>query len=162
MCNPKYSSCSGNMFFPLIHLLRPGTFWPWDILKSESHCTLPETREMHVLSVLLCKSLMPLLSMITSKLFRIHTVWNNRWISERCFCFYSEEFSFFFSAVSKPRYTFQVPLYPSVFNFIFSSELQKYRRYEIVMTAYNVIGESPPSAPVEVFVGEAGKWLCEN
>uniref|UniRef100_A0A672MQ04 Sidekick cell adhesion molecule 1 n=1 Tax=Sinocyclocheilus grahami TaxID=75366 RepID=A0A672MQ04_SINGR len=36
-----------------------------------------------------------------------------------------------------------------------SSELQKYRRYEIVMTAYNVIGESPPSAPVEVFVGEA-------
>uniref|UniRef100_A0A8C2J0A8 Sidekick cell adhesion molecule 1a n=1 Tax=Cyprinus carpio TaxID=7962 RepID=A0A8C2J0A8_CYPCA len=35
------------------------------------------------------------------------------------------------------------------------TELQKYRRYEIVMTAYNVIGESPPSAPVEVFVGEA-------
>lgn len=30
------------------------------------------------------------------------------------------------------------------------------------MTAYNVIGESPPSAPVEVFVGEAGKRLCEN
>uniref|UniRef100_A0A671SPN1 Protein sidekick-1-like n=1 Tax=Sinocyclocheilus anshuiensis TaxID=1608454 RepID=A0A671SPN1_9TELE len=43
----------------------------------------------------------------------------------------------------------------SVCNFEFSSELQKYRRYEIVMTAYNVIGESPPSAPVEVFVGEA-------
>ncbi|XP_073801026.1 protein sidekick-1 isoform X4 [Danio rerio] len=35
------------------------------------------------------------------------------------------------------------------------TQLQKYRRYEIVMTAYNVIGESPPSAPVEVFVGEA-------
>lgn len=35
-------------------------------------------------------------------------------------------------------------------------ELQKYRRYEIVMTAYNIIGESPPSAPFEVFVGEAG------
>uniref|UniRef100_A0AAY4C1U3 SDK1 protein n=1 Tax=Denticeps clupeoides TaxID=299321 RepID=A0AAY4C1U3_9TELE len=35
------------------------------------------------------------------------------------------------------------------------AELHKYRRYEIVMTAYNVIGESPPSAPVEVFVGEA-------
>lgn len=46
--------------------------------------------------------------------------------------------------------------------FCLSSELQKYRRYEIVMTAYNVIGESPPSAPVEVFVGEAGKRLCEN
>uniref|UniRef100_A0A672KD05 Sidekick cell adhesion molecule 1 n=1 Tax=Sinocyclocheilus grahami TaxID=75366 RepID=A0A672KD05_SINGR len=43
----------------------------------------------------------------------------------------------------------------SVCNFEFSSELQKYRRYEIVMTAYNIIGESPPSAPVEVFVGEA-------
>uniref|UniRef100_A0A8C2DXE2 Sidekick cell adhesion molecule 1a n=1 Tax=Cyprinus carpio TaxID=7962 RepID=A0A8C2DXE2_CYPCA len=43
----------------------------------------------------------------------------------------------------------------SVCYFEFSSELQKYRRYEIVMTAYNVIGESPPSAPVEVFVGEA-------
>uniref|UniRef100_A0AAR2JGG5 Sidekick cell adhesion molecule 1a n=1 Tax=Pygocentrus nattereri TaxID=42514 RepID=A0AAR2JGG5_PYGNA len=35
------------------------------------------------------------------------------------------------------------------------TELQKYRRYEIVMTAYNIIGESPASAPVEVFVGEA-------
>ncbi|KAK1805199.1 hypothetical protein P4O66_019553 [Electrophorus voltai] len=34
-------------------------------------------------------------------------------------------------------------------------ELQKYRRYEIVMTTYNIIGESPASAPVEVFVGEA-------
>ncbi|KAI4883980.1 hypothetical protein NFI96_003360 [Prochilodus magdalenae] len=36
-----------------------------------------------------------------------------------------------------------------------SAELQKYKRYEIVMTAYNIIGESPASAPVEVFVGEA-------
>ncbi|XP_047663711.1 protein sidekick-1 isoform X3 [Tachysurus fulvidraco] len=35
------------------------------------------------------------------------------------------------------------------------TQLQKYQRYEIVMTAYNVIGESPASAPVEVFVGEA-------
>jgi len=112
--------------------------------------------------VLLCKSLMPLLSIITTKVFCIHTLWNSRWISEKCFCFSSDEFSFFLSAVSKSRYTFQVPLYPSVFNFIFLSELQKYRRYEIVMTAYNVIGESPPSAPVEVFVGEAGKRLCET
>ncbi|XP_036384090.1 protein sidekick-1 isoform X2 [Megalops cyprinoides] len=35
------------------------------------------------------------------------------------------------------------------------TQLNKYKRYEIVMTAYNIIGESPPSAPVEVFVGEA-------
>ncbi|KAJ8251126.1 hypothetical protein GJAV_G00217560, partial [Gymnothorax javanicus] len=35
------------------------------------------------------------------------------------------------------------------------TQLNKYRRYEIVMTAYNIIGESPPSPPVEVFVGEA-------
>ncbi|XP_066545960.1 protein sidekick-1 [Amia ocellicauda] len=35
------------------------------------------------------------------------------------------------------------------------TQLSKYKRYEIVMTAYNVIGESPPSTPVEVFVGEA-------
>ncbi|KAJ8246101.1 hypothetical protein GJAV_G00263660, partial [Gymnothorax javanicus] len=35
------------------------------------------------------------------------------------------------------------------------TQLNKYKRYEIVMTAYNIVGESPPSAPVEVFVGEA-------
>ncbi|MGH0121483.1 UNVERIFIED_CONTAM: hypothetical protein FKN15_023781 [Acipenser sinensis] len=35
------------------------------------------------------------------------------------------------------------------------TELNKYKRYEIVMTAYNIIGESPMSAPLEVFVGEA-------
>ncbi|XP_035260908.1 protein sidekick-1 isoform X3 [Anguilla anguilla] len=35
------------------------------------------------------------------------------------------------------------------------TQLNKYKRYEVVMTAYNIIGESPPSAPVEVFVGEA-------
>uniref|UniRef100_A0A803TTI8 Sidekick cell adhesion molecule 1 n=1 Tax=Anolis carolinensis TaxID=28377 RepID=A0A803TTI8_ANOCA len=34
-------------------------------------------------------------------------------------------------------------------------ELKKYKRYEVVMTAYNIVGESPASAPVEVFVGEA-------
>uniref|UniRef100_A0A673GMK1 Protein sidekick-1-like n=1 Tax=Sinocyclocheilus rhinocerous TaxID=307959 RepID=A0A673GMK1_9TELE len=34
-------------------------------------------------------------------------------------------------------------------------QLSKYRRYTIVMTAFNVVGESPSSAPVEVFVGEA-------
>ncbi|XP_047635406.1 protein sidekick-1 isoform X2 [Phacochoerus africanus] len=35
------------------------------------------------------------------------------------------------------------------------TDLKKYRRYEVLMTAYNVVGESPASAPVEVFVGEA-------
>uniref|UniRef100_A0A8C9R8X8 Sidekick cell adhesion molecule 1 n=1 Tax=Scleropages formosus TaxID=113540 RepID=A0A8C9R8X8_SCLFO len=39
------------------------------------------------------------------------------------------------------------------------TELSKYKRYEIVMTAYNIIGESPPSTPVEVFVGEAAPSL---
>uniref|UniRef100_A0A4W6FX25 Sidekick cell adhesion molecule 1 n=1 Tax=Lates calcarifer TaxID=8187 RepID=A0A4W6FX25_LATCA len=37
----------------------------------------------------------------------------------------------------------------------FSTELKKFKRYQIVMTSYNIIGESPPSTPVEVFVGEA-------
>ncbi|XP_057606118.1 protein sidekick-1 [Hippopotamus amphibius kiboko] len=40
------------------------------------------------------------------------------------------------------------------------THLKKYRRYEVVMTAYNVIGESPASAPVEVFVGEAAPALA--
>ncbi|KAF7242996.1 Protein sidekick-1 [Varanus komodoensis] len=35
------------------------------------------------------------------------------------------------------------------------TQLKKYKRYEVVMTAYNIVGESPASAPVEVFVGEA-------
>uniref|UniRef100_A0A665U8E0 Sidekick cell adhesion molecule 1a n=1 Tax=Echeneis naucrates TaxID=173247 RepID=A0A665U8E0_ECHNA len=38
----------------------------------------------------------------------------------------------------------------------FSIELKKFKHYQIVMTSYNIIGESPPSAPVEVSVGEAG------
>uniref|UniRef100_A0A7N6C2C5 Sidekick cell adhesion molecule 1a n=1 Tax=Anabas testudineus TaxID=64144 RepID=A0A7N6C2C5_ANATE len=37
----------------------------------------------------------------------------------------------------------------------FSTELKKFKRYQIVMTSYNIIGESPPSRPVEVSVGEA-------
>lgn len=37
------------------------------------------------------------------------------------------------------------------------ADLKKYRRYEVVLTAYNIIGESPASTPVEVFVGEAGE-----
>uniref|UniRef100_A0A8C4MU77 Sidekick cell adhesion molecule 1 n=1 Tax=Equus asinus asinus TaxID=83772 RepID=A0A8C4MU77_EQUAS len=39
-------------------------------------------------------------------------------------------------------------------------QTMKYRRYEVVMTAYNIIGESPASAPVEVFVGEAAPALA--
>ncbi|XP_069503689.1 protein sidekick-1 [Ambystoma mexicanum] len=35
------------------------------------------------------------------------------------------------------------------------TRLKKYKRYEVLMTAYNIIGESPASSPVEVFVGEA-------
>ncbi|XP_077172326.1 protein sidekick-1 isoform X2 [Paroedura picta] len=35
------------------------------------------------------------------------------------------------------------------------TQLKKYKRYEVVMTAYNIVGESPASVPVEVFVGEA-------
>ncbi|XP_053132295.1 protein sidekick-1 isoform X6 [Hemicordylus capensis] len=35
------------------------------------------------------------------------------------------------------------------------TQLKKYKRYEVAVTAYNIVGESPASAPVEVFVGEA-------
>lgn len=42
-------------------------------------------------------------------------------------------------------------------NLCFCVELKKFRHYQIVMTSYNIIGESPPSAPAEVSVGEAGK-----
>uniref|UniRef100_A0A3Q3VZI8 Uncharacterized protein n=1 Tax=Mola mola TaxID=94237 RepID=A0A3Q3VZI8_MOLML len=35
------------------------------------------------------------------------------------------------------------------------TKLKKFKRYQIVMTSYNIIGESLPSAPVEVCVGEA-------
>uniref|UniRef100_A0A673T7G1 Sidekick cell adhesion molecule 1 n=1 Tax=Suricata suricatta TaxID=37032 RepID=A0A673T7G1_SURSU len=36
----------------------------------------------------------------------------------------------------------------------------KYRRYEVILTAYNIMGESPASAPVEVFVGEAAPAMA--
>uniref|UniRef100_A0A8D3EBJ0 Sidekick cell adhesion molecule 1a n=1 Tax=Scophthalmus maximus TaxID=52904 RepID=A0A8D3EBJ0_SCOMX len=42
-----------------------------------------------------------------------------------------------------------------LFKFYSSVELKKFQRYQIVMTSYNIIGESPPSIPVEVSVGEA-------
>ncbi|XP_036967899.1 protein sidekick-1-like isoform X6 [Acanthopagrus latus] len=35
------------------------------------------------------------------------------------------------------------------------TQLKKFKHYQIVMTSYNIIGESPPSTPVEVSVGEA-------
>ncbi|KAM7419591.1 hypothetical protein PAMA_016613 [Pampus argenteus] len=35
------------------------------------------------------------------------------------------------------------------------TQLKKFKRYQIVMTSYNIMGESPPSTPVEVSVGEA-------
>ncbi|XP_044931098.1 protein sidekick-1 isoform X2 [Mustela putorius furo] len=38
--------------------------------------------------------------------------------------------------------------------------LKRYRRYEVILTAYNIIGESPASAPVEVFVGEAAPAMA--
>ncbi|XP_027730561.1 protein sidekick-1 isoform X1 [Vombatus ursinus] len=40
------------------------------------------------------------------------------------------------------------------------THLKKYKRYEVIMTAYNIIGESPASAPVEVFVGEAAPAMA--
>uniref|UniRef100_A0A671F772 Sidekick cell adhesion molecule 1 n=1 Tax=Rhinolophus ferrumequinum TaxID=59479 RepID=A0A671F772_RHIFE len=40
------------------------------------------------------------------------------------------------------------------------THLKKYRRYEVLLTAYNIIGESPASAPVEVFVGEAAPAMA--
>uniref|UniRef100_A0A8D0G947 Sidekick cell adhesion molecule 1 n=1 Tax=Sphenodon punctatus TaxID=8508 RepID=A0A8D0G947_SPHPU len=38
--------------------------------------------------------------------------------------------------------------------------LKKYKKYEVIMTAYNIIGESPTSVPVEVFVGEAAPAMA--
>ncbi|XP_037669666.1 protein sidekick-1 isoform X2 [Choloepus didactylus] len=40
------------------------------------------------------------------------------------------------------------------------THLKKYRRYEVILTAYNIVGESPASAPVEVFVGEAAPAMA--
>ncbi|XP_045680287.1 protein sidekick-1 isoform X1 [Phyllostomus hastatus] len=40
------------------------------------------------------------------------------------------------------------------------THLKKYRRYEVALTAYNIIGESPATVPVEVFVGEAAPAMA--
>uniref|UniRef100_A0A672KH47 Protein sidekick-1-like n=1 Tax=Sinocyclocheilus grahami TaxID=75366 RepID=A0A672KH47_SINGR len=68
-----------------------------------------------------------------------------------------------FCVLCKVNYNFldTSKLFDCTFHLIFLhlywciSELSKYRRYTIVLTAFNVVGESPSSAPVEVFVGEA-------
>lgn len=41
-------------------------------------------------------------------------------------------------------------------------ELKKFKRYQIVMTSYNIVGESPPSTPAEVSVGEAGEDVVDS
>uniref|UniRef100_A0A8C6TGS4 Sidekick cell adhesion molecule 1a n=1 Tax=Neogobius melanostomus TaxID=47308 RepID=A0A8C6TGS4_9GOBI len=43
-----------------------------------------------------------------------------------------------------------------------SSILKKYQHYQIFMTSYNIIGESPPSAPVDVSVGEAAPSVAPH
>uniref|UniRef100_A0A6Q2ZJC6 Sidekick cell adhesion molecule 1a n=1 Tax=Esox lucius TaxID=8010 RepID=A0A6Q2ZJC6_ESOLU len=39
------------------------------------------------------------------------------------------------------------------------TQLKRFKRYEIFMTAYNIIGESPPSEPATLYVGEAAPSL---
>ncbi|XP_056317966.1 protein sidekick-1 [Danio aesculapii] len=58
------------------------------------------------------------------------------------------------SSEFRAKSTFKTVSSPSLTEFELT-QLSKYRRYAIVMTAFNVVGESPSSAPVEVFVGEA-------
>ncbi|XP_051877097.1 protein sidekick-1 [Pristis pectinata] len=40
------------------------------------------------------------------------------------------------------------------------TQLKKYTKYEILMKAFNVVGESPASSPKEVYVGEAVPTRC--
>uniref|UniRef100_A0AAQ4R332 Sidekick cell adhesion molecule 1a n=1 Tax=Gasterosteus aculeatus aculeatus TaxID=481459 RepID=A0AAQ4R332_GASAC len=49
----------------------------------------------------------------------------------------------------------ELPVNTSALYFPSFVELKKFKRYQIVMTSYNIVGESPPSSPVEVSVGEA-------
>ncbi|XP_077460380.1 sidekick cell adhesion molecule 1b [Stigmatopora argus] len=42
------------------------------------------------------------------------------------------------------------------------TQLKKFKRYQIVMTSYNIIGESPPSEPVEMSVGEAAPSVAPH
>ncbi|KAL8175058.1 UNVERIFIED_CONTAM: Protein sidekick-1 [Gekko kuhli] len=54
-----------------------------------------------------------------------------------------------------PQSSFKTVNSSSVLTTYELTQLKKYKRYEVVVTAYNIVGESPASAPVEVFVGEA-------
>ncbi|XP_044047489.1 protein sidekick-1-like isoform X3 [Siniperca chuatsi] len=58
------------------------------------------------------------------------------------------------SAVITTKSTFKTVSSASLTEFELT-QLKKFKRYQIVMTSYNIIGESPPSTPVEVSVGEA-------
>ncbi|XP_061575564.1 protein sidekick-1-like isoform X2 [Cololabis saira] len=58
------------------------------------------------------------------------------------------------SALITTKSTFKTVSSPSLTEFELT-QLKKFKRYQIVMTSYNIIGESPPSTPVEVSVGEA-------
>ncbi|KAK2817285.1 hypothetical protein Q5P01_025476 [Channa striata] len=58
------------------------------------------------------------------------------------------------SAVITTKSTFKTVSSASLTEFELT-QLKKFKRYQIVMTSYNIIGESPPSSPVEVSVGEA-------
>lgn len=42
------------------------------------------------------------------------------------------------------------------------TQLKKNQRYQIFMTSYNIIGESPPSAPMKVSVGEAAPSVAPH
>ncbi|XP_067406934.1 protein sidekick-1 isoform X3 [Emydura macquarii macquarii] len=59
-----------------------------------------------------------------------------------------------------PQSSFQTVNSPSALTTYELTQLKKYKRYEVVITAYNIIGESPTSAPVEVFVGEAAPAMA--
>nr|XP_006112957.1 protein sidekick-1 isoform X1 [Pelodiscus sinensis]XP_006112958.1 protein sidekick-1 isoform X1 [Pelodiscus sinensis]XP_025034766.1 protein sidekick-1 isoform X1 [Pelodiscus sinensis]XP_025034772.1 protein sidekick-1 isoform X1 [Pelodiscus sinensis]XP_025034774.1 protein sidekick-1 isoform X1 [Pelodiscus sinensis]XP_025034776.1 protein sidekick-1 isoform X1 [Pelodiscus sinensis] len=59
-----------------------------------------------------------------------------------------------------PQSSFQTVNSPSALTTYELTQLKKYKRYEVVITAYNIIGESPTSTPVEVFVGEAAPAMA--
>uniref|UniRef100_A0A8D2IZ62 Sidekick cell adhesion molecule 1 n=1 Tax=Varanus komodoensis TaxID=61221 RepID=A0A8D2IZ62_VARKO len=59
-----------------------------------------------------------------------------------------------------PQSSFKTVNRSSVLTTYELTQLKKYKRYEVVMTAYNIVGESPASAPVEVFVGEAAPAMA--
>ncbi|XP_028264625.1 protein sidekick-1-like [Parambassis ranga] len=58
------------------------------------------------------------------------------------------------SALITTKSTFKTVSSASLTDFELT-QLKKFKRYQIAMTSYNIIGESPPSSPFEVSVGEA-------